>query len=1464
MIKSTSKIGGVSLIYLLPRIGRVVLVLLTILLLVSSISGCKVVMDYHLDECRDETLIVDSSDTGNDALLKHGSGNNDGLYAQYAFDDDSYVVCANRWFRGEGYNADPNNDWYAARYYIEASDRDEISPLEATGEMTVAGWFKTGHSNGTIISKSGATINSREYRVFLEGGTLKVTFWDEYGSSKTFEIASSVADNGWHAFSVTAKISVSFFPGSNLQVEKYLDGDLKGTEISDDFVYCTNTSGPLFIGAMAWSNTNITDYFDGYIDELVMTDDVQSHNDLRSSYLNMKAHKDGEGSDRTCSCAILPLAEYRFDECTLTEGVIDSSGNGHNGTVQGDAENSLAAGDLCRGAEFDGVDDYIEVPSSNNLSSSTAMSFCAWVNTRVNDTKKIVHRGDWNAHQGLAQDKWNGWFVEFTINESNESLKWNEGSGSNRVPNQNQWYYLVGTYDGNDIKLYVDGQLEKSEHVPGTLSVKDTPLWIGSEGTKKIFDGFIDEVMVFDRALTATQIAEMYHNYTAGDSWDGESRDCLPCQGFCFFDDFDRASLGSNWTVLTPPVDPCNTYENSPPKIVDGLLQFTAAEKWKASGITLNGKFPAQNNYVEIEFNHYAYGGKGADGMVVVLSDADKIPIIGGNGGSMGYAASKRCKNISIPGFNGAWLGIALDEYGGFSKPKLGRPGGPGKTRDSVSIRGHGDGMTGYDYLAGTETLVPGIDNKKSTDPAPGYKYRISFDTRSAQSRIKVEREILKDDGFVDILEWLPIENGAVPNEFRLSFTAGTGGQTNYHSIDNLTINAINCGTIGDDGPDHFEFIHDGHGLTCAAETVTLKAWLDADETSPYVGDMEVTLPDLGWLTDTVQTLTFPASGEVSLSLKHTKAETVTLDVVSGDPATSPPVYCSGGNPNACDLIFADSGFLIAVANGRSCADLNGTIQAVQKDEETSFCVGDESFAGTTRDIGLWFNYSAPDSGGKNLYVNSTELGQTKTASTANLTFDENAAADFALNYADAGSLNLHARFEGSGVEAELEMTGSTTQPFIVAPDHFVVTSPLNNTTSGGSTTGIAAAPFSATITAVCYGGTVTPNFAADTFLTAEEPHQPSSGVLGGLGNGLLDLNTFSDGVSTPNNLTYSEVGNFTLQAESKEYLGSDMDISGSLVVGRFIPAHFELTQGTLINRIDSGCSPDSSFTYLDENLEFTYQLEAQNSAGAATKNYIANFAKFDGSGTQLSPVIYIGGAVAKDPDGISTNLTSRLDYHSAGQDSPWSDGAGSFRVKLNVNRLANPDGYFDDARFGVYVKDEDGVQIANPDLDVDGDLSMDYTQVAPATTLGYGRLHLQNAHGSELLDLAVPLQAEYWDGDAFVINPFDGCTSFTEADLALTSAKGNGSGNAPIEVNNGKTTTATINNQPLLLGDGSLEFSAPGTGGDGWVDVELTVPSYLQFDWHGTGDENPTSRATFGIYKGSENIIYLRETTWR
>jgi MSHA biogenesis protein MshQ len=181
-------------------------------------------------------------------------------------------------------------------------------------------------------------------------------------------------------------------------------------------------------------------------------------------------------------------------------------------------------------------------------------------------------------------------------------------------------------------------------------------------------------------------------------------------------------------------------------------------------------------------------------------------------------------------------------------------------------------------------------------------------------------------------------------------------------------------------------------------------------------------------------------------------------------------------------------------------------------------------------------------------------------------------------------------------------------------------------------------------------------------------------------------------------------------------------------------------------------------------------------------------------------------------------------------------------------------------------VQDSDGVEIESLDLDVDADTTLDHTQATDAAALRYGRLRLDNAHGSEVLTLPMLMHAEYWTGSAFSWNVADSCTPFTPAALALSNDIE--SGVNPIKVKDSVTTTATITNNPtssaLSSGDGNLQFSAPGSGGDGWVDVQLTVPPYLQFDWHGAGDVNPTSRATFGIYQGNEHIIYIRETTWR
>jgi MSHA biogenesis protein MshQ len=144
------------------------------------------------------------------------------------------------------------------------------------------------------------------------------------------------------------------------------------------------------------------------------------------------------------------------------------------------------------------------------------------------------------------------------------------------------------------------------------------------------------------------------------------------------------------------------------------------------------------------------------------------------------------------------------------------------------------------------------------------------------------------------------------------------------------------------------------------------------------------------------------------------------------------------------------------------------------------------------------------------------------------------------------------------------------------------------------------------------------------------------------------------------------------------------------------------------------------------------------------------------------------------------------------------------------------------------------------------------------------GRLDLQNAYGSELMDLPVSLTAQYWNGSSFVLNSNDSCTPLSApvsgAGLTFYSeVAANAQGN---HLSHDETTATVSATGTLVAGDAQLKFSAPGAANDGYVDISIPAPSWLKFDWNSTtaGDESPSGRATFGVYKGNSKLIYIRE----
>lgn len=163
-----------------------------------------------------------------------------------------------------------------------------------------------------------------------------------------------------------------------------------------------------------------------------------------------------------------------------------------------------------RALDFDGVNDWSSVPNSSSLNFNSAITLMLWVKTNDNRTAKIMEKETWNSGWTIDQDKWNGWQVGFTNYEgSRYSITWGNG-----IPTFGQWYHVAMVYDGDSLKLYIDGELNNSIFATSTIRTNSAVLSFAADnGSQKFFYGSIDEAQIWDIALTQSQINSIKGDY---------------------------------------------------------------------------------------------------------------------------------------------------------------------------------------------------------------------------------------------------------------------------------------------------------------------------------------------------------------------------------------------------------------------------------------------------------------------------------------------------------------------------------------------------------------------------------------------------------------------------------------------------------------------------------------------------------------------------------------------------------------------------------------------------------------------------------------------------------------------------------------------------------------------------------------------------------------------------------------
>ncbi|HET8754993.1 MAG TPA: LamG-like jellyroll fold domain-containing protein [Solirubrobacteraceae bacterium] len=195
-----------------------------------------------------------------------------------------------------------------------------------------------------------------------------------------------------------------------------------------------------------------------------------------------------------------PVAAYDFNVGSGT-ALADVTGNGHTGTLIGPSWST--AGRTGAALSFDGVNDSVRIDDAGDLDLTTGMTLEAWVRPTALGSWRTVLFKEQPTHMTYA-------LYASTDNGRPTGQAHVGGERNARAAAAlpvNTWTHLATTYDGAGLRLYVNGTQVAATALTGAMAISTGPLKIGGNGLwSEWFAGLIDDVRVYDRALSASEI----------------------------------------------------------------------------------------------------------------------------------------------------------------------------------------------------------------------------------------------------------------------------------------------------------------------------------------------------------------------------------------------------------------------------------------------------------------------------------------------------------------------------------------------------------------------------------------------------------------------------------------------------------------------------------------------------------------------------------------------------------------------------------------------------------------------------------------------------------------------------------------------------------------------------------------------------------------------------------------------
>ncbi|MFZ1719720.1 MAG: LamG domain-containing protein [Candidatus Moraniibacteriota bacterium] len=391
-----------------------------------------------------------------------------------------------------------------------ATDKGNGSSLKI---FTLSTWFKTSAISARKIigieanqTGTGSAAFDRDIYVGTDG---KVYFRVYDGVSRYTTSAGALNDGNWHH-------AVGVSNGDNETIQLYVDGVLQQTTAIGT-VWSSYTSSYWRIGG--YKLTGLTNgggdgYFAGSLDEVriynraLSAGEVQSLYDLGASDKVNTSVSQSQGTGRLDSGLV---GYWKLDDASGTTAT-DSSTNANSGTLTNGP--TWTTGQINSGIDFDGTDDHVTMGDATALKLTGAFTTSAWIYPQSfggGSRGRIIDKLG-GASSGYIffidnSNLTNG--IEICVNNCNYPST--NARGVANAVTLNTWQHFVASFDGTNVTLYKNGASLGSQSLSAPNSgIANFAIGGKTSANDRNFDGYIDEVRVYKRALSADEVSQLY------------------------------------------------------------------------------------------------------------------------------------------------------------------------------------------------------------------------------------------------------------------------------------------------------------------------------------------------------------------------------------------------------------------------------------------------------------------------------------------------------------------------------------------------------------------------------------------------------------------------------------------------------------------------------------------------------------------------------------------------------------------------------------------------------------------------------------------------------------------------------------------------------------------------------------------------------------------------------------------